>query len=240
MYKKIPFILLALYFSLISCDPIENNSRIAFELKITDGDSQLLSGIDVNVSLRDTSTGVPGFILPPFIGFEALIGVGSTDTQGEVSLISLEPDLFSNEIVVVINGDEQFGESSVNQEYGIVIYQLDSIVNRTTILPDTALKRSATLEVNIIDVPNIEGNLDYSVTYATRIQQFRFPSGEESISKTTEGFGVPQSPEGLTFETLQNTTALFSYTITLDSGAVESNTIEIPINQETVQYAFEF
>ncbi len=240
MCKKIPFILLVLYVSLISCDSIENNSRIAFELKVTDEENQPLSDIDVNASLRDTSTGVAFFIFPSFEGFEALIGVGSTDTQGEVSLISLNPELSLNEIAVVINGDEQFGESSVNQEYGIVIYQLDSIASRTTILPNTTLKRSATLEVEIVDVPEIEGSLDYSITYATRIQQFRFPSGEESISNTIQESGLPAPTGIITLETLQNTTAIFAYSLTLSSGAVESNTIEIPINQETAQYAFEF
>jgi len=168
------------------------------------------------------------------------IGVGNTDTQGDVSLISLEPDLFLNEIAVVINGDEQFGESSINQEYGVVIYLLDSIANRTTILPDTVLKRSATLEVEIIDVPDIEGTLDYTINYPTRIQQFRFPSGEEAVSEVVQGSGVPAPTGRLTFDTLQNTIATFTYTITSSTGAIETNTIEIPMNQETVQYAFEF
>ena len=239
MCKKLSFLLLVLCGTLISCDPIENNSRIAFELKITDQESQPLSDIDVNASLSNTSTSVAFFIFPSFEGFEALIGVGSTDTQGEVSLISLEPDLLLNEIAVVINGDEEFGESSVNQDYGIVVYHLDSIANRTTILPDTVLKRNATLEVEIIDVPDIEGSLDYTITYATRIQQFRFPSGEESISEIIEGSGVPATGT-FTFDTLQNTTATFTYFLTFSTGVVETNTIEIPINQETVQYAFEF
>ncbi|WP_299675239.1 hypothetical protein [uncultured Dokdonia sp.] len=240
MYKKITSLLFIFYFLIIGCDPIENNSRIVFNLKVTDEENQPLPDIDINASLRDTSIGVSFFIFPSFEGFEGVIGVGSTDTQGEISLISLDPDLFQNEIAVVINGDEQFGMSSVNQEYGIVTYLLDSIANKATLLPDTVLKRSATLEIEIIDVLDMEGSLAYTITYSPRIQQFRFPSGEELTSDTVEGFGEPLSSEELTFETLQNTIALFSYTITLDSGVVETNTIEIPINQDIVQYAFEF
>lgn len=236
MRKKISLLLL-LCIAYASCsDPIENNSRIAFELKVTDDTNQPIPDIGVNASVyRRTAT----IFIPIIPSFEGVLGVGSTDSQGGATIISLEPDQTIDQIGILINSDEQLDGTPLNEDYGVVIYQLDSIVTRTTVLPDVVLKKSATLEIEIIDSPTLEGDLEYTVTYPTRVQQFQFPSGEESISNMLTDSGTPGSSDVLTFETLQNTTALFTYFITLN-GITETNTIEIPINQETVQYAFEF
>lgn len=239
MYKKLSSLLLVLCGILISCsDPIENNSRIAFELKVTDEANQPIPDIEVNASVfrRFASTIIIFFSES---SFEGVVGVGTTDAQGALTLISLEPDQTADQIGVLINSDEQFVGNPVNEDYGVVIYQLDSISTKTIVLPETILKRSASLEIEIIDVPTIEGTLEYTITYPTRIQQFQFPSGEESISETVQGSGVPATGT-FTFDTLQNTIATFTYILTSATGMVETNTIEIPINQETVQYAFEF
>lgn len=236
MYKKTALLLLLCIVCVGCSDPIENNSRIAFELKVTDDTNQPIPDIDVNASVyRRTAT----IFIPIIPSFEGVLGVGSTDNQGGATIISLEPDQTIDQIGVLINSDEQLAGTPLNEDYGVVIYQLDSIVARTTVLPDVVLKRSATLEIEIIDSPTLEGDLEYTITYPTRVQQFQFPSGEESVSNTLTDSGIPGSSDVLTFETLQNTTALFTYLITIN-GMAETNTIEIPINQETVQYAFEF
>lgn len=223
---------------LISCsDPIENNSRIAFELKVADEANQPISNIEVSASIfRRFATA----IIFSVSSFEGILGIGATDTQGEVTLISLEPDQTADRIGVLINSNEQFSGNPINEDYGVVIYQLDSISTRTTVLPDVILKRSATLEIEIIDNPDIESTLTYTITYPTRIQQFQFPAGEEMVSDSRQGSGVPEPMGVLTFETLQNTTATFAYTLTSNTGVVENNTIEIPIHEEIVNYAFEF
>lgn len=237
MYKKIS-LLLILCIAFLSCsDPIENNSRIAFELKVIDDSNQPIADIAVNASVYRGSAGIAFFPVIP--SFDGILGVGSTNNQGTLTLISLEPDQTIDQIGVLINSDEQFSGSSLNEDYGVVIYQLDSLLMKTTILPDVVLKRSASLEIEIIDVPTMDGTLDYTITYATRVQQFQIPNGEESVSGTIEGSGISNPGTPITLETLQNTIAIFSYELTT-SGETETNTIEIPINQETVQYAFEF
>ncbi|MEP0263330.1 hypothetical protein [Dokdonia sp.] len=238
MYKKIS-LLLILCISFLSCsDPIENNSRIAFELKVIDDANQPISDIVVNASVHRGAAGIIFFPVIP--SFDGILGVGSTNDQGTLTLISLEPDQTVDQIGVLINSDEQFSGNSLNEDYGVVIYQLDSLLTKTTILPDVVLKRSASLEIAITDVPTMDGTLEYTITYATRLQQFQFPNGEESVINTIEGSGaLNSSGMPITLETLQNTTAIFSYELTT-GGETETNTIEIPINQETVQYAFEF
>ena len=242
MYKKLTLILLVLFSILLSCSEIENNSRIAFQLKVVDDANQPIPDIAVNsYAFRETA-----FI--PFIivlqGFEGILGVSNTDDQGEATLISLEPSQERTQVAVVINTNtsEQFEITPINEEYGVVIYQLDSIVdfNELVILPNTILRRNAVLEFEIIDNPNLDGELAYTITYPTRVQQFQFPEGESFTSNSTNGVGVSDFSGVLTIETLQNTTVIFEYTITSDNGDVMSNTIEIPINQETVQYVFEF
>ena len=238
MYKTKMLLWFALCCLLISCsDPIENNSRIVFELKVIDDTNQPITDVEVSTSLfRRFATAIVFSVS----SFEGILGVGATDAQGDVSLISLEPDQTADRIGVLINSNEQFAGDPINQDYGVVIYQLDSIVTKTTLLPDVILKRSAILEIEIIDSPDIESTLDYTITYPTRIQQFQFPSGEEAVSDSRTGSGIPGPMGILTFETLQNTTAMFAYTLTFSTGAVETNTVEIPINQEIVQYALEF
>ena len=240
MCKKIIGTLLLVCCSFLSCNELENNSRIAFDIKVIDDANQPIPDIDLNSYAFRESVFIPFILL--FEGFEGILGVGSTDDQGEATLISLAPNQELNQIGVLINSNEQSEGTPINEEYGIVIYLLDSTVDvdELVILPEIVLKRSATLEIEIIDAPDVEGNLEYAITFPTRIQQFQFPEGESFTSDTVNGVGIPSSSIIETFETLQNTIALFSYTITLDSGVVESNTIEIPINQDVVQYAFEF
>ncbi|GGG21304.1 hypothetical protein GCM10011344_22610 [Dokdonia pacifica] len=222
---------------MVSCsDPIQNNSRISFDFKVINESNQPIS--DIGVSASALRSGVSIFI-PIIPSFEGVLGVGTTDNQGEANLISLSPDETISRIGVLINSEEQSAETPLNEDYGVVIYQLDSIITRNTVLPDVVLKRSATLEIEIIDTPTLEGTLSYAITYPARVQKFQIPSGEEAISETIEGSGILESSEILVLETLQNTTALFTYFIT-SNGVTESDTIEIPINQETVQYAFEF
>jgi hypothetical protein len=238
MYKKTS-LLLILCIAFLSCsDPIENNSRIAFELRVIDDSNQPISDIAVNASVYRGAAGIVFFPIIP--SFDGILGVGNTNNQGALTLISLEPDRTIDQIGILINSDEQFSGGSLNEDYGVVIYQLDSLLTRTTVLPDVVLKRSASLEITITDVPTIDGTLEYTITYATRLQQFQFPNGEESVSGTIEESGATNPPgTPITLETLQNTVAIFSYELTT-GGETETNTIEIPINQEIVQYALEF
>lgn len=224
----------------LSCSEIEDNSRIAFQLKVVDDANQPIPDIAINSYAFRETVSIPFIIL--FEGFEGILGVGNTDDQGEVTLVSLEPNRELNQVGVMINTNEQFEGTPINEEYGVVIYQLDSIVdvNELIILPNTILRRNAVLEIEIIDNPSLEGELAYTITYPTRVQQFQFPEGESFTNRTTGGAGIPDFSDVLTFETLQNTTAIFEYTITSNTGDVMSNTVEIPINQETVQYVFEF
>jgi len=152
--------------------------------------------------------------------------VGSTDNQGEATLISLAPNQELNQIGVLINSNEQFEGTPINEEYGVVIYLLDSTVdvNELVILPETVLKRNATLEIEIIDSPDVEGSLEYAITFPTRIQQFQFPEGESFTSDSVDGVGIPSMSKTETFDTLQNSMAVFEYTIT----------------SSVVQYVFEF
>ena len=240
MKKRKLLILFVLCCSLLSCEVIENNSRIAFELKVTDDSNQPIPDINTNVSIFRKTNFIP-FVL--YIqGFKGVSGVGSTNSQGNSTLISLTPDESIDEIGVLVNSDQQFAGTPSNEDYGVVIYQLESIEDKSRIiaLPDKVLKRTATLEIEIIDSPSQEGDLAYTITYPTRIQRFQFPEGESETTETIQGTGVPSSSGVLRFNTLQNTIALFNYTITSDIGVVESDTIEIPINQETVAYEFEF
>ena len=242
MYKKITLIFLIIFSCLLSCTELEDNSRIAFQLKVVDDANQPIPDIAVNsYAFRETAF-IPFIIV--FQGFEGVLGVGNTDDQGEATLISLEPSQERTQIAVVINTNtnEQFEITPINEEYGVVVYQLDSIVdfNELVILPNTILRRNAVLEIEIIDNPNLDGELAYTITYPTRVQQFQFPEGESFTSNTINGVGVSDFSEAFTLETLQSSTAMFEYTITSSNGTVVSDIIEIPINQETVQYVFEF
>jgi len=239
MNRKLIFLLYLTLGFLAGCsDPIENNSRVAFELNVVNGDDQPLQDVEVSASFFNRTSVF--FVIPILAGFEGIVGVGSTNDLGELSLISLEPQPIVEQIAVLVNSNERLGGNPINEDYGVVIYQLDSLTERTTVLPTTILRRRARLELEIIDNPLLDGTLDFTLTYATPTQQFQITSGEELTEETIRFNDQQDSIELLGRDTLQNTIATFSYTITSATGTIETSTIEIPINEETVEYVFEF
>lgn len=225
-------------FTLLSCgDPIEDNRRIAFEVKVADQNNQALSDIDVNVTLfrRGSSP-----IIFSFSSFEGIIGLGKTNDIGEARITSLKPNLGSDKINIIINGDDNFESTAINNDYGIVLYELEVVNDFETFLPDVTLRRNATLDFRINNSLLSQDTLSYTLEYSNRIQRFQFPEGEEITTTITDDILFPDSENvSIDINTLESTSAIFSYQLR-NNGVITTDTIEIPINQNTVNYVFEF
>ncbi len=235
--NKITNTFIIICFTFLSCgDPIEDNRRIAFEVKVADENNQPLSDIDVNVAIFRRGASA---IIFSVSSFEGIIGLGKTNTIGEARITSLRPSLNNDKINVIINGDNDFESTSINNDYGIVLYELERANDFEIFLPDVTLRKNATLNFSIDHTSSLD-TLSYSLEYSTRIQKFQFPEGEEMTTTVIEDIVFPDSENAsILLNTLESTSAIFSYQLR-NNGVIASDTIEIPVNQNTVNYVFEF
>ncbi len=237
MKKYIVFIILLI----LSCEDIEDNSRIGFDVKVTDQNSIPLANIDVILFAQDNSTS----LLPITTNnLEGVLGFGETDANGFLRLIALKPTS-NNDVTIIVNPVAEDGifENSTNEEFTTVALEINEELESNTInLPDVLLSKIANLNLTINNSSNSENRIRFSLEVCARSQRLSLINGTSVTSNFVNNQLFSQDlPFFNTLETCLNSVATFSYTLLdMDDVVVASDSIEIPINQNSVDYVFEF
>ncbi|AXT20534.1 hypothetical protein D7030_05260 [Flavobacteriaceae bacterium AU392] len=245
-FKPIIFFIVCIL--LFTCEDVENNRRLGFDINVVDINNVAIPNVNVVVFANGREIGVFDvlFVLPLFLpNFNGVLGFGNTDTDGELRLISLAPDRNNGSLAIIINGvtDDNTFVNSVNENFGAVIFEIDDDPESNTIdLPDVILRRVALLNFDINNTSGSQNILRFSLETDRRNQIFNLIDGSDNVSNIIQKNLFPEDLSlSMVNETLQNTIATFSYTLSDDSdNLIDSGVIQIPINQDVVNYVFEY
>lgn len=218
-------------------DPIEDNRRIALEVSVVDSLGMALQNIAINVAI-EYSDGIVPFAPAPSL--ENIIGVGETNNQGKARIISLKPADYVDDIAVLVNTEDRFGNENANNVYNAVAILFDSIPDDEMFLPEIVLKNRSVLDFKAVNITGSEDTLRFRLEYKRGFRTFTILGEETTRPGTYTDQLTPRNPERqLDIETLEGTTATLFFE-RINNGIIDAQTVFISINEERTSYALEY
>jgi len=227
---------------LSSCEPdlVEDNRRTIVEVKITDSEQEALPNINVayGVSEREIFIQDGDQINQRF---QAVLGQDISNTSGDVSFISLVAKPQFNTQLIIINAESPFFNLVENPTYEKIIYKLNDAVDGSIRLPETTLRKKATVGFSIERLSAANTTLFYDLSFKRTTTVVDFSSGERLEDDRSFGELTPTiASDSRTLQIPQGTSLLLTYSIFNGQELLEQGSEEYLINESTENFEFNF
>ncbi len=221
----------------LSCaDDVENNNRIAVQVRVIDENQQPLANIDVLVGGSDNEDFLPQnrFFYPTSGSFfNEVLGYNTTDVTGEVRVISLRPKP-RNTLGVTINPEDAQNDLST------VVVGFDTIPDADINIADIQLVPTANVLVQFDRDAAQMDTLSYIIEYQPKIRLLDYPDVSTiNLARIRDQLTASSIDTSINIETLVNTTAVLSYRLYNQENEIRGS-VEIPITQSNETYEFSY